>query len=134
MTLLTKYKLLTIMLSLFLLAACSTKTRSLERFYTNEHIKNVDKVILTDGSTGYTKTITSQEEIDTLLTRIKDIEFSPQAYQEKRVGWRYGIRLFDGNKEFNITLDQIGNTYYDSNPDIFPIIDNYYKTLEVEEK
>ncbi|WP_262177303.1 hypothetical protein [Saccharococcus sp. Marseille-Q5394] len=118
--------------SLFMVSACTNgKTQSLETFYTNAKIISVDKVIIQDGSTGASTTITNQEQIDEFLSLIKDIEFTPQNNQEKREGWRYGITLFDGEKEFKFTLNNIGNTYYDSTPDIHPIVDNYYKQLEI---
>jgi len=121
--------------SLFFLAACSmAKTQTLEEFYRNAKIEKVDKVIIQDGSTGYSKAITKQEQIRELLNLMKDIEFIPQDNQEKRVGWRYGIALFDGEKEFKFTLSEIDNTYYDSNPDIYPIVENYYKQLDIVEK
>ncbi|MFE3577619.1 hypothetical protein [Lysinibacillus sp. NPDC059133] len=120
---------------LVLLSACSNeKTQSLEEFYKDAKIENVDKVIIQDGSTGYAKTITKKEQIGEFLDLIKDIEFIPQDNQEKRVGWRYGIALFGGEKEFKFTLDEINNTYYDSNPDIHPIVENYYKQLDIVEE
>ena len=124
-----------LLISLLLLSACSNgKTQSLEGFYKDAKIENVDKVIIQDGSTGYSKTITNQEQIVEFLSLIKEIEYTPQDNQEKRDGWRYGITLFDGEKEFTFTLNQIDNTYYDSNPDIRPIVDNYYKQLEIVEE
>lgn len=126
---------LMLLVSLFILSACTNgKTQSLESFYKDVKIENVDKVIIQDGSTGASKTITNQEQIGEFLTLIKEIEFTPQENQEKRKGWRYGITLFDGEKEFKFTLNQIDNTYYDSNPDIHPIVDNYYKQLEIVEE
>lgn len=131
--------LLILLVSLLLLSACTNvgtngKTQLLEEFYKDAKIKNVDKVIIQDGSTGASKTITNQEQIGEFLTLIKEIEFTPQENQEERKGWRYGITLFDGEKEFKFTLNQIENTYYDSNPDIHPIVDNYYKQLDIEEE
>lgn len=124
-----------LLVSLFILSACTNgKTQSLESFYKDAKIENVDKVIIQDGSTGASKTITNQEQIGEFLTLIKEIEFTPQENQEKRKGWRYGITLFDGEKEFKFTLNQIDNTYYDSNPDTHPIVDNYYKQLEIVEE
>ncbi|MEH7253445.1 hypothetical protein V7111_15060, partial [Neobacillus niacini] len=109
-------------------SACTIgKTQSLEEFYKDAKIENVDKVIIQDGSIGASKEITVQEQIEEFLTLIKDIEFTPQDNQEKRDGWRYGITLFDGEREFKFTLSEIGDTYYDSNPDIHPIVENYYK-------
>ena len=127
--------LLILFIILFLLSACTNeKTQSLEEFYKDAKIINVDKVIIQDGSTGFSKTITKQDQIDDFLNLIKDIEFTPQDNQEKRVGWRYGIALFDGKKEFKFTLNEINNTYYDSNPDIHPIVENYYKQLDTVEE
>lgn len=124
-----------LLICLLLLSACSNgKTQSLEEFYKDVKIENVDKVIIQDGSTDYSKTITNQEQIGEFLSLIKEIEYTPQDNPEERKGWRYGITLFDGEKEFKFTLNQIDNTYYDSNPDIYPIVDNYYKQLEIVEE
>jgi len=127
------------LVSLLLLFACtnvdtSGKTQSLEEFYKDEKVENIDKVIIQDGSTGASKTITKQEDIVQFLSLIKAIEFTPQVNQEERVGWLYDITLVDGEKEFKFTLNHIDNTYYDSNPDIHPIVDNYYKQLDIEEE
>src|SRR5690625_4428805 len=117
-----KYLFLKMLICLLLFSACSNgKTQSLEEFYKDAKIENVDKVIIQDGSTGYSKSITNREQIGEFLTLIKEIEYTPQDNQEKRIGWRYGITIFDGEKEFKFTLNQINNTYYDSNPDIHPI-------------
>ncbi|WP_043932779.1 hypothetical protein [Bacillus sp. EB01] len=121
-----------LMSNLFILSACAdpeTQTQTLEKFYKDEHIEIVDKVIIQDGSTGNSEVITEQEQINEFLSQIKNIEFTPEDNQEKRDGWRYGITLFDGKKEFKFTLSKIGDTYYNSTPDIFPIVDNYYKQL-----
>ncbi len=126
---------LILLVSLFFVSACTNgKTQSLELFFKDAKIENVDKVNIQDGSTGASKDITKQEQIDEFLSLIKDIKFTPQNNQEKSVGWRYAITLFDGNKEFKFTLNKIGNTYYDSNPDIHPIVENYYKELEIAEE
>ena len=116
-----------------LLTACSAKTQSLEAFYTEDGIENVDKVVILDGSTGYTKTLTHIEQINEFLALIKDIEFSPQDNQEKRDGFLYGITLYDGEAQFNFSLNQIGDKYYDTEPDIYSIVDGYYKRLEIDE-
>jgi len=129
-----KYFLLMLLISLLLLSACSNgKTQSLEEFYKDAKIENVDKVIIQDGSTGATKTITNQEQINEFLTLIKEIELTPQDNQRDAKGWLYGIILYDDEKEFLFT-NQINNTYYDSTPDIHPIVENYYKQLDIEEE
>ena len=125
-----KYLFLMLLICLLLLSACSNgKTQSLEEFYNDAKIENVDKVIIQDGSTGYSKTITNQEQIGEFLSLINEIEFTPQENQVNREGWRYGITLFD--KEFKFNLNEIDITYYDTNPDINTIVDKYYKQLEI---
>lgn len=119
---------------LFLFACTNGKTQSLEAFYKEAEIENVDQIIIQDGSTGALKTITKKEQIDEFLSLIKDIQFTPEENQEKRDGWLYRITLVDGEKTFQFTLNQIQNTYYKSNPDIYPIVDDFYKNLEMEEK
>lgn len=130
-----KILFLILLVSLFLVSACTNgKTQSLEAFYNDAKIESVDKVIIQDGSTGASKTITKQEQIHEFLSLIKEVEFTPQPNQEKRVGWRYGITLFDDERKFKFTLSEINNTYYDSNPNIYPIIENYYKQLQIKEE
>ncbi|MFJ6268205.1 hypothetical protein [Lysinibacillus xylanilyticus] len=127
-----KFLILILLVSLFFVSACTNgKTRSLEAFYKDAKIESIDKVVIQDGSTGASKPITKQEQINDFVSLIKDIQFTPQDNQEKRVGWRYGITLLDSEKVFKFTLGEFDNTYYDSNPDIYPIIDNYYKQLEI---
>jgi hypothetical protein len=128
-------KMLFLFLTMFVLSACNNgKTQSLEAFYQDSKIESVDKIIIQDGSTGYTKTITKQEQINEFLSLIKDIEFTPQKNQEEREGWRYRISLFDGKINFSFTLNEIDSVYYDSSPDIHPIVDDYYNQLEVVEE
>lgn len=125
-----KYLFLMLLICLLLLSACSNgKTQSLEEFYNDAKIENVDKVIIQDGSTGYSKTITNQEQIGEFLSLINEIEFTPQENQGKREGWKYGVTLFD--KEFKFNLNEIDISYYDSNPDINTIVDIYYNQLEI---
>lgn len=128
--LLKKCCLLLLVLVLLSLSACSTKTQSLQKFYENEGINDIEKIILTDGSSGSSKTITEQKQIDEFLNLINDIEFSPQEDQSKREGWRYGVTLYDYEDKFEFTLNQIGEVYYESKPAIFPIVDKFYKDLE----
>ncbi|MFF2176020.1 hypothetical protein ACFVT8_06110 [Lysinibacillus sp. NPDC058147] len=130
-----KILFLVLLISLFLVSACTNgKMQSLEAFYKDAKIESIDKVIIQDGSTGASKTITKQEQINEFVFLIKDIKFTPQDNQDERVGWRYGITLIDSGKEFKFTLSEIDNTYYDSNPDIFPIVESYYKQLDIAEE
>jgi len=129
-----KALLIAIILSIILLSACSNgKPQRLEEFYQDAKIENVDKVIIQDGTTGGSIEILKKEQVDEFLSLIKDITFTPQSNQANVKGWRYGITLFDNEKEFQFTLSQIGDTYYDSTPDIFPIVDDYYKSLKMKD-
>ena len=64
----------------------STKTQSLEAFYTEDGIENVDNVVILDGSTGYTKTLTHIEQINEFLVFNRNVEFSPQD-KSRKAGW-----------------------------------------------
>src|SRR5690606_8003135 len=121
--LMRRYLILIILLTCFFLVVACThgETKTLEAFYKGEQIERVEKIIIQDGNTGESKTITDKEQIEGLLSLIKEIQFTPQQNQEDRTGWRYRITLIDGIREFAFLLNKIGNTYYDSNPDIHPI-------------
>lgn len=135
MILIKKSLLVVLLACICLISACSNgKTQSLKEFYRDAKIENIDKIIIQDGSTGASKTLTDQQQIEEFIALIKDIEFSPQDNQDKRVRWRYGITLFDGERTFEFTLNKIGDTYYDSAPDILPIVDEFYKGLDIKEE
>ena len=71
-----KSLVLILMSSLVIMSACTgAKTQSLEDFYKDEKIGNIDKVIIQDGSTGASKAITEQKQIDEFLSLTKDIKF-----------------------------------------------------------
>lgn len=71
-----KFIFLIFTLNVGILSACTDeKTQSLEGFYEDADIEMVDRVIIQDGTTGASKSITDQERIDEFLSLIKDIEF-----------------------------------------------------------
>lgn len=126
---------LILIVSMLAMTACTdAKPQSLEEFYLEAGIQAADKITIQDGSTGYSKTLVDKEEMDGFLASIDDIMFIPKADQEKREGWRYSVSLFDGEEAFNFTLNEIEGTYYYTEPDIFPIVDRYYKELELSEQ
>ena len=138
-----KFLFIIVSISLLILSACvdtneknqntkiTGKTQALEQFYSDSEIKNIDKILIRDGGTGASKTVTEQKQIDEFVTLIKDIIFTPQDNQERSEGWSYEITLYDGDKQFLFYLHYIDGVYYDSSPDILPIVDNYYKQLEI---
>ncbi len=124
------YLLLTSLLCL--VTACNPvtpKTQPLEAFIEEQGLTEIDRVILQDGSTGEMKTLQDPEQIEEFLSLIKNIEYIPQENQDGRVGWRYRIRLFEQLNEFDFTLSEIDGVYYDSEPDIYPIVEEYYQKL-----
>ncbi|WP_245827602.1 hypothetical protein [Paenisporosarcina indica] len=73
--------------------------------------------------------------IKDFLKQIKDIKFIPEENQEKREGWRYSITLFqDDEQTFQFGLTEVNDHYYYTEPDIHPIVDDFYKNLDVQEE
>lgn len=130
------FQVFLVICTLFVLSACTnTKVKTLEEFYTDAKIEQVNQVTIQDGATGEEKTITEQEQVNEFMSLIKDIEFTPQKDQAERVGWNYQITLFDfiNETEFTFAMDKIGDTYYDYYPNIVRIVDQYYLDLESNE-
>lgn len=124
-----------VFISLIVVTSCSHgKAQTLEAFYTDAKINQIDKVIIQNGTTGASKTIVHADQIDELMSSIKHIELTPHSNQEDRTGWSYRIILFDDEKKFDFYVNKIGNTYYESNPDMGPIVDVFYRNLEIEEE
>jgi hypothetical protein len=119
-------KRMIILLFLLVLAGCSLETKKLPEFYEKD-LENITKIELFDGSTGYKKVITDKNVIDDFLGKISDIKFIPEEDQEDRVGFRYSITLFQNEeKTFSFTLNQVKDDYYYTEPDIHPIVDEFY--------
>lgn len=116
------------------LVGCGLETKTLPEFYQKD-ISDVSKIVIGDGNTGYKKTFTDKKVIDDFLNKIKDIKFIPDENQEDRSGTNYSISLFEGDeKTFSFTLIQVNDHYYHTEPDIYPIVDDFYKHLNVKEE
>jgi len=128
-----KKSILLIVLILFTLTGCGLKTKTLSQFY-EKGLDKVTKILIVDGTSGHEKTITDHEVIKGFLKQIKDIKFIPEENQEKREGWRYSITLFqDDEQTFQFGLTQVNDDYYYTEPDMHPIVDDFYKNLDVQE-
>lgn len=113
---------------------CGLETKTIPEFY-EKNLDEITKIVIVDGSTGYKKTITDSLVIKEFLDKIKDIKFIPEKNQEDRVGWRYSITLFEDKVEtFQFGLTQVNEHYYYTNPDIHPIVDDFYKSLDIKEE
>ena len=131
-------KLVGLLFVVLMLVGCSginsLETKTLTEFY-DKNLQNVSKIVIVDGSTGYKKTIVDNAVIESFLDEIKDIKFIPEDNQEARVGWRYSITLSqDDVYTFQFGLTQVNDNYYFTEPDIHPIVDNFYKTVDVQEE
>lgn len=115
------------------LVGCSEeKDKYLKAFYVDEGLQNIEVVVIVDGSTGFSKKIKDKKMINDFLSKINDVVYTPLDNQEDRDGWSYGITLIDGKKQFQFTLYHIKGTYYQTTPDILPIVDQFYKNLDIE--
>ncbi|MED4206832.1 hypothetical protein [Neobacillus mesonae] len=125
-------------ISLFLLFAllsgCGLETKTLPEFYETD-LDDITKIQILDGSTGYKKVINDKKVIEDFLGEIKKIKFIPEENQEDRIGFRYTIAFFEGEKiTFSFTLNKVRDNYYYTDPDIHPIVDDFYKKLEAKEE
>lgn len=99
-------------LLLSLLVGCGLETKTLPEFYGND-LDGITTIQILDGSTGYKKVIHDKKVIDDFLGKIKEIQFIPEEDQEDRVGFRYSITFFEGEKTtFSFTLNRIKDHYY----------------------
>lgn len=125
---------LTLFLFTILLTGCGLETRNFTEFYKN-HLEDVTKIQVTDGSTGYSKIITDKKVIGEFLSEIKDVQFIPEENQEDRAGFRYAISLYEGEQmTFIFTENEVTDYYYYTEPDIYPIVDSFYKNTKLEEE
>ncbi|WP_174727652.1 hypothetical protein [Mesobacillus harenae] len=123
-----------LILFVFTLAGCNLEAKTLSQFFEGD-FNEVNKITIVDGSTGYKKTITDIRVIEGFLAELKDIRFIPEVNQEQRDGWRYSIILFKGGEAaFHFGLTEVNDHYYYTKPDIHPIVDDFYKNLDVQEE
>jgi hypothetical protein len=117
------------LLLLFLLSGCGLETKTLTEFY-EQDFEEVTKIQIMDGNTGFKKEILDKKEIDDFLNKIKDIRFIPEDDQEDRDGTRYSITFYlEEEATFSFALNKVNDHYYYTKPDIYPIVDGFYKTI-----
>ena len=123
-----------ILFMVLILVGCELETKTLPDFY-EKNLNDVTMIVIVDGSTGYRKTIADDVVIKEFLDELKGIKFIPEENQEKRDGWRYSITLFQDNEQtFQFELTEVNDNYYYTEPDIHPIVDDFYKNLDVQEE
>jgi len=113
-----------------LLTGCGLEQKSFAQFY-EEDLGEVTKIVITDGNTGYEKTIEEKSKIKSLIEQMKDVQFIPDENQEQRDGFNYAISLFEKEERiFQFGLTKVNDHYYHTKPDLYPIIDQFYKELK----
>ena len=118
-----------IITSVCFIAACQSEPLTLNDFY-QKSIEDVTKIEIIDGSTGDKKVVNDKQIIDDLLYQIKEIKFIPDENHEKRTGYLYNVTLFQGKESFSISSNQIDDIYYFTEPNIEPILQDFYKNLK----
>ena len=123
----------TVLVLIIILSTCSLDTQTLEQFYEG-NLNDVTKIRIVDGNSGYSKTVADQSAIQGFLNQIKSIKFIPYKNQEERSGFNYSITLYENEETtFAFSLTQVNGHYYHTEPEILPIVDHFYKHLQVKE-
>jgi len=125
----TMKRFIYIITSVFFIAACESEPLTLNDFYQRD-IEDVTKIEIIDGSTGDKKVVNDKQIIDDLLYQIKEIKFIPDENQEKRTGYLYNVSLYQGNETYSFSSNKINDTYYFTEPNIEPILQDFYKNLK----
>lgn len=129
------YKRLTsLFLCIILLTSCEeTEDQSLKGFYKKD-LGDVTQIEITDGSTGYQKTVSDPTFIQNFLEEIQNVQFIRAENQEEKEGFTYSITLSQEAYTFSFALNYVNDRYYYTEPDLYPIVDLYYKNLNIPEE
>lgn len=91
-------------------------------------LRRVDQIMLRDGSTGARVTIHNKHEIDSFLDRIKDAVLQPDNNQEERIGFIYGVQLYEDEEvKLGFTPYGMNGVYYQENRDLKKEIQTYFE-------
>ncbi|MCM3409781.1 hypothetical protein [Metabacillus litoralis] len=111
-----------------ILAACGPDPVTLSDLYQKD-IEDVTKIEIIDGSTGDKKVVNDKQIIDALLYKIQEINFIPDENQESRTGYLFNVSLFQEDDTFTFSPNQINDIYYTTEPNIEPILQEFYENL-----
>lgn len=129
-----KYSHLVIIMILLLIPACSQPSniapKKMSEFYPGD-IRNVDRVEITDGSSGASKVFNNKESISDWLESIKNVTFTPDQDQGKRDGLRYSVKLFEGEKhKLSFSTNSINDRYYLTDVSFYESIKEFFENAE----
>ena len=124
--------LLTIVFAFFL-SGCGLETLTIDDYY-KKNLEDVSEIEVVDGSNGSSRTTTHKEEIRSFIKEVKDIKFIPDENQSKRDGFIYSITFYEGDKAtLQFGLNQIGDDYYTTEPNIEPIVEEFFNTISEQD-
>lgn len=120
--------LLTIVFTVFL-SGCGLETWTIDEYDKND-LEDVSEIEVFDGSNGSSRTTNNKEEIQSFIKKVKDIKFIPDEDQSERDGFIYSITFYEGDKAtLQFGINQIGDNYYNTEPDIEPIVDEFFDSM-----
>ncbi|MGF2618063.1 hypothetical protein FZC84_22560 [Rossellomorea vietnamensis] len=119
-------KVLLFLVSLMmLLGGCGTEAKTFSEFY-ESGAERVTAIRILDGSTGESLMISDRDTIQQFLSETKETKFIPLKDQSERDGFRYWVDLLEGEEVLLSFGDsQVGDDYYKTEPDIYPILEKY---------
>ncbi|QGM29329.1 hypothetical protein GI482_02490 [Bacillus sp. N3536] len=124
--------LLTIVFTIFF-TGCGLETLTIEDYYKND-LEEVSEIEVFDGSYGSSRTTTNKKEIQSFIKEVKDIKFIPDEDQSERDGFIYSITFYEGDKvTLQFGLNQIGDAYYNTEPDIEPIVEELFNSMSEQD-
>lgn len=117
-------------LLLLILVGCQTmhlKEQTIGDFMQDADVEQVEEVIILNGETGERKTITDVGKIEHFVDDIENILFTPDDNQQKRDGFRYAVKLVDGEHSLQFTTNSVGEDYYVTEEPLFEVIDALFQ-------
>ncbi len=116
---------------LLLLGGCSNyDEKTIEHVLEKEEFTDIEEIIISNGSTGDTKTITDKAQIAELLSLIQDVVLYKDDNQEPRDGFIYALTFKEGSKNISISNNKLHDTYYTTKPNLAHIIDTFFEQTE----
>lgn len=121
-----KVKVITIVVCLIILSACSGKSESTSiKTILNYPAKDINKVTIIDGTSGNNKILTDQTKIESFLNSLNAIKSEESENQETKEGYRYRVILQADSKKYEFTSSKIGNKYIKSE-ELISLLDKIY--------
>ena len=112
---------------LFLIGGCSTyDEKTIEHVLEKEDFTNIEEIVIRNGNTGDTITITEERQIAELLSLYKDDN------QEPRDGFSYTLTFKEKKKKLSMSDKMLHDTYYKTQPNLAQIIETFYEQLTSE--